>query len=160
MERKEGIVAGIAIGAALGLMAGFCVADNLAYHGGEGQPSDYPWSRASAHVSGVREPVQAQRMTLANLKPFPEEKAGASAPVKANAAMQLPVRQVAGSLPGGLRVPLPRRPEKNQAGEAARANSKATGNQGQSANEESYSSRIAFVGGGSIDFDNSLKQGE
>lgn len=51
MGRKEGILAGIAIGAALGLMAGFCLADSGGHHGEARNKEAYPWGHWSIRLA-------------------------------------------------------------------------------------------------------------
>ncbi len=162
MGRKEGILAGIAIGATLGLMAGFCLAGFWENHEEARAIEAYPWNQASAQDYTAMEQGNVPKVALADLKPFPEEgpkgkEAVSGRPVS---VAQLPVRQMAGNMPSGLRLPLPKRPERNQAMDTATKQNKTPDKETGSAPKESYSSKIAFVGGGSIDFASNEKQGE
>lgn len=162
MGRKEGILAGIAIGAALGLMAGFCLADSGGHHGEARNKEAYPWNQTSAPLSTGWEQANVTKVSLADLKPFPEEgpKGKEATHGRPVGVAQLPVRQMTGNTPSGLRLPLPKRPERNQAMDTAPKQNQTPDKETGSAPKESYSSKIAFVGGGSIDFASNDKQGE
>ena len=162
MGRKEGIVAGIAVGAVLGMMAGFCLADFGGQHGEGRNKEAYQWNQASASVNTGWEQANVTKVSLADLKPFPEEgqigkEVTHCRPVS---VAQLPIRQMAGNVPSGLRLPLPKRPERNQVMDAAPKQNQTSDKENGSVPKESYSSQIAFVGGGSIDFASDDKQGE
>ena len=152
--------AGITAGLTMGLLAGAVIWGT----GDSGKEAvnkeNLLWSQANAQVSNLSAgQVNIQGITLTDLKPFPAENANASKQeaVSAKAVTPLPVRQM-GAIPGGLRLPVPQRPEK-KAGEALLPMEKQTveSKGKQEAEKESYSSKIAFTGGGSIGFG---KQGE
>lgn len=146
-------VAGIAAGLTVGLLAGAFI-----WSGGESISQarggeNFLWNQANAQAAGFGQP-ETQRISLADLKPFPEETKCETPAAKARTVAPLPVRQV-GAIPGGLRMPIPKRPEKKASPDiAAAASSKST-----VAEKENYSSKISFIGGGNIDF-GSVRQGE
>ena len=141
-------VAGIAAGLTVGLLAGAFI-----WSGGEstsqaGERENFLWSQKSVQAAGPGQ-AETQRISLADLKPFPEEEKHETPATKAGAVAPLPVRQM-GAIPGGLGMPIPKRPEKKASPDiAAAASSKST-----VAEKENYSSKISFIGGGSIDFGN------
>ncbi len=153
--------AGITAGLTLGLLAGALIWGTGESGKEAGNRENLLWSQADAQVASLSA-VQGnvRGCTLADLKPFPEEGAIASkqeAAASAKAVTPLPVRQMGDSL-RGLRLPVPKRPER-KAVETVLPLEKQTaeGKAKQENEKESYSSKIAFTGGGSIGFG---KQGE
>lgn len=153
--------AGITAGLTLGLLAGALIWGTGESGNEAGSRENLLWSQANAQMANLSAGQGTARgCTLADLKPFPEEGAIASkqeAASSAKAVTPLPVRQM-GTIPGGLRLPVPKRPER-KAEEAVLPLEKQTveGKAREENEKESYSSKIAFTGGGSIGFG---KQGE
>ena len=146
-------VAGIAAGMTVGLLAGAFIWSGGESNSQAGERENFLGSQESVQAAGPGQ-VETQRISLADLKPFPEETKHETPAAKAGTVAPLPVRQV-GSIPGGMRMPIPKRPEKKASPDiATAASSKST-----AVEKENYSSKISFIGGGNIDF-GSVRQGE
>lgn len=152
--------AGITAGLTLGLLAGALIWGTGESGKEVGSREYLMWSQANAQMANLSAGQGTARgCTLADLKPFPEEGAIASKQeaASAKAVMPLPVRQM-GAVPGGLRLPVPKRHERKAEGAVLPLEKQAAEGKAREENEkESYSSKIAFTGGGSIGFG---KQGE
>ena len=152
--------AGITAGLTLGLLAGALIWGTGESGNEAGSRENLMWSQANAQMANLSAGQGTARgYTLADLKPFPAESTDTSRQeaASAKAVTPLPVRQMGDSL-RGLRLPVTKRPER-KAEEAVLPIEKQTaeGKDKQETEKESYSSKIAFTGGGSIGFG---KQGE
>ena len=146
-------MAGITAGLTVGLLAGAFIWSDGESNSQARERENFLWNQANAQAAGYGQ-LETQRISLADLKPFPVEAEHETPVGKTGTVAPLPVRQM-GAIPGGLRMPIPKRPEKKVSPDiASAASSKST-----AVEKENYSSKISFIGGGNIDF-GSVRQGE